>query len=203
VAAAAAASSGTSLGTALIASSAISGAFSFLGAQKQRQALSSQEKSLERYRQQVIELQQQMIASGVPFRELAQQSAELIGQDLLREPGTGPVFERALQRGQQDILKGAAGKGLSDSSVAGVELGEFRAGLTTRDIENVRNQRLNLLGYGTMGYAQGGQFAQLGANLLKQQAEYGAAQGSSQAAAFGAVGQTIAQLPLTYSLLNK
>jgi hypothetical protein len=112
------------------------------GKYEQRYALMMQKRYQEIY--------ERLLAEGKPLRDAAYAAAEgaikLLEQDVLREPGTGPVFETGLRRGLESLSTELApyGATLGDSPVL---TGRITEGLISRDIENVRSDRFKLAGF--------------------------------------------------------
>ena len=192
----------------------------------QSAALSRAQRSAEReasrnraLQNRFLALQEQAFAAGAPIRSalsgLGLESIGLLQQDLSRQPGESPLFQRALERGTSGLATQLGGFGLSPTSRAfSRSTGELAAGLTAQEIEDIRRFRLSAaqlgstqagtgaaLGFGQQALQAGGLASQLGG----QAAQFGVSQGAVQAGGQAALGQTLGALPqqlLQFQLLS-
>jgi len=177
---------------ATIGAAAIGGGLSYLGAREQSKAIEQAGQTQAQSQQAALDFQRQIYEEGEPYREATR-------EDLLADPGTSPLFQSGLSSGIENIQTQLAKYGLTDSSTSGRAVGEFTAGLTAQDIENVRARRMGLaglVGTGQAGALQAAGLAQqAGAGLAGTQISGGAVRGGL----YGSLGQTVAGLPLQYA----
>jgi hypothetical protein len=157
------------------------------GQEAAEEAFASQERIAEQFITGAQALQTQLLEAGAPFRDIAEQQAmlrlegqqqafPLLLQDILREPGTSPLFQRGLEAGTRGIISNLAPFGLEESTVAGRAVGELGAGLSAQEIENIRRSRFQLAGLPTgaqsdIGFGEAtalqGQIGGFGQNLMQ------------------------------------
>jgi hypothetical protein len=95
--------------------------------------------------------EEQMAEAGAPFRELAGEAAGLLREDIMREPGTSPLYQKAYETGIEDIAATRSKLGLLKGGATERMIGEFAGTLRGREMEDIRRSREALLEYGTTG----------------------------------------------------
>jgi hypothetical protein len=197
------------------------------GADEQSEAIEKAAESTEEWQKYLVALEEKKYDEAARFRDLAYEQAnltyqqaqqltpmytketmatypqtmEMLRQDVLREPGTSELFKR----GVGNISAGLAPFGISPNSSA---FNRMYTDLLGQDIENVRQSRFKLAGYGTQpstanvsattGYPDMSAASQAQGNY----ASLIGAQGAVQGGLYGSLGQTATQMPLYYSLLQ-
>ena len=162
------------------------------GQQKQEEAISEAQRTQEGALDFQQNLTLQLLAEGKPLREAQTEaslrSLELLRGDIEREPGTGPLFTSALERGTESIFSNLAPFGLTDSSTAGTAVGRFGADLTAADMAQLTSDRFRLAGFGPnltgLGVGQAGGTA----NAFGNVADLQLLSGVNQANLFGDIG---------------
>jgi hypothetical protein len=144
--------------------------------------------------QQALALQQQVLGAFGPTRELAAEQIPLLREEALAEPGTSPLFQRGLQRGQAQIQQAFGPRGLAGSSAEALATGELGAGLLAQDIGRISGLRERLAGGVGAGFGQAAGIQGLLAQLQAQQAQTAAGMGAVTGA--GRFGVTQALLDL-------
>ena len=185
---------------AMVGGGVISGGLSILGARQQRKAQKRQTAAIESIEarklglsREQFEFAKEQVAEGKPLRDALQaaglktipkltenalQALTGIQQDLSRDPGTGQLFQRGLEKGTRSLFQNLGAFGLADSSAAGTAVGEFSGNLLSSDIQSIRNLRLQAASMApgspesTLGVA--GAFNQGGLNLEGQASQLGA-----------------------------
>ena len=188
-----------------VASAVVGGAVigvgsSMISANQQKKANKKQVKAIESIEARKLGLSREQfefakgqIAEGKPLRDALQaaglktipkltenalQALTGIQQDLSRDPGTGQLFQRGLEKGTRSLFQNLGAFGLADSSAAGTAVGEFSGNLLSSDIQSIRNLRLQAASMApgspesTLGVA--GAFNQGGLNLEGQASQLGA-----------------------------
>lgn len=105
------------------------------------------EQRLEMYRAERARMEE----AGAPFRELAGEAAGLLREDIMREPGTGPLYERALEKGARDIATTRSKYGLLKGGGTDVAFGGLTGRLMAEDIGRISGARERAAGYGMTG----------------------------------------------------
>ena len=189
--------------TATIGAAVVGGGLSYLGAKEQAEGIGKAGKAAARSEARALEFQREIYEEGAPYRELGREAVPFLREDILAaEPGTSPLYQRALTGGIEDIQTQLAGYGLADSSVAGKAIGEFTGELSARDIADIRSRRMSLAGFqgaGTAGALQAGGAA---AGAAREGGRLDVAGGAVRGGLYGSLGQTIAAAPLQYAQLS-
>lgn len=174
---------------------AIGGAFaSQEAAQQQERALRAAGRIEEAEQLRLQQLQQQFLQETAGFRELAREQIPLLREEALAAPGTSPLFQQGLQRGQAAIQRGFGPRGLAGSSAEALATGELGAGLLAQDIGRISQLRAGLAGFGTTGFGQAAGLQGLQAQLAGMRAQTQAGIGGVQAAGTQALGGLGAQV---------
>lgn len=192
--------------TAILGAAALATAGSVYASSR---AASSQAKSLreagrheEAYQMELLAMQRQLFEEAEPYRTAllgaGEEAVGLLGEDVLREPGTGPLFQRGLTRGFENITAQQAlyglGPGASETQTA---LGEFTGLLTAADFERIQSARFRLAGLPGPGQQTGqalGLTPSIGASVARQ-GQLTQAGGAVQAGLYGSYAQTLGQIP--------
>jgi len=143
-----------------VAGAVVGGGLSYLGAKEQAGGIEKAGEAAAASEARALEFQKEIYGEGAPFRELSREAIPFLREDILAtDPGTSPLYQRALTGGIEDIQTQLAGYGLADSSVAGKAIGEFTGELSARDVADIRSRRMALTGFqgaGTAGALQAG-----------------------------------------------
>lgn len=124
----------------------------YLGSEAQKEGIESAEEQQAAAAAVAAEREARIYGGTEEFRALSREALPFIREDVLAaEPGTSPLYQRALTGGIEDIQTQLAGYGLADSSVAGKAIGEFTGELSARDTADIRSKRLALASGGTTG----------------------------------------------------
>lgn len=227
------------IAAAIGAATTVSALSSYFGGEAQRKALSeasSKERAFQRemlaLQQQYFDLQERLINEGAGYREAAYGAAQQLiplytklalkaggelGEYIEAGPGSGIRYQRALQKGFEDIKKMQAQFGLgADSGETGVALGEFSAGMLAADEATRVNTLTSLLAGGQAGLQPAGSLtgqpysltggvtglAGLRAESGGREANYIAGAGGVMGGLYQSIGGSIADLPLQYQLYN-
>jgi hypothetical protein len=105
------------------------------------------EQRLEMYRAE----REELAAAGAPLRELAGEATGLLREDIMREPGTGPLYERALEKGARDIAITRSKYGLLKGGGTDVAFGGLTGRLLAEDIGRISGARERAARYGMTG----------------------------------------------------
>jgi hypothetical protein len=173
----------SAIAAAIVVSALVSAAAS-------RQASRSQQRGIRRGQDLESEYRRYTQEQNAPFRELALKSAGLIGEDIMREPGTGPGFQRTLEKGSANLAGTLSKFGVLQSRGAGSAFGELVGNLTSADEAAINNMRLALIG-------GGGDPSALGPSIGRS-SNLAVLGGASRASQISAQGNTFAQLALLY-----
>jgi hypothetical protein len=181
---------------AILGGAGIGAVGDILGAGTQAKAL--------RRGQGILERQQRLVERGfkeaAPFRDFAlEELLPLIREDIGREPGTGPLFQRGLERGTASLAGELSKFGLLDSSVSSKAFGELGSGLLAQDIAGIRGQRAGLLGLRTAGQELLPLLSGGAQQLAGTEQQLGAVGGGL----FGTLGQRAANIPFQLLLAQQ
>lgn len=200
--------------TAIIAGSLIAAGGVVAGSMAQADALEAAGDIQGAIQLRELAFQERVFQAGAPFRDIALEEAEsrldilretlpLISEDILREPGTSAFFKSAFKSGVKGISETLAPFGLSpESSTFGEAVGLFGEKLTAGEIEDIRNRRFALAGFGAQGISP---TTGIGEAIAAGPGDGGLANlitagGAVRGGLFGALGSQFAQLPLLLSL---
>ncbi len=208
-------------GMAIVGGQIVGGFLSANGAKKQAKALREAGNVQEAIKMEQLAMYRQLLEEGRPLREAYQeaalanlplqqaayqQSLGLLSQDILREPGTGALFNRGLSRGKSAIAKDLSKYGIDPSSgVAQRGFAELTGSLLASDIANIRNARFNLLD--RSNFAKPANTLSTAVNLLSgagnvaaNRADLIASEGAVKGGLYGSIGQDVANIGLLAGL---
>jgi len=164
-----------------------------------RQAAATQQQAARQqleFQREIFETQQEQLA---PFRQVGEEAAGILREDIRRPLGESPAAQFLRQQGERQLRRGLSAQSLLGSGGRIEE--ELNLGLRTAAFDQERRDQLlrSALGVGTTALGAGQQalarFGQAGAGILGQQGLIGAREaqqlGQERAGLFGNIGSAL------------